>query len=40
MSAYSVCFRDHVDIIRNDMRYSSAIDPVEYFERAQVDGFG
>jgi len=37
---FSVCFRGHVDIIRDDMRYLSAIDPAEYFECGQVEGFG
>jgi hypothetical protein len=44
MSVYSVvffvCFRGQVDVIWGDMRYSSAIDPVEYFECGQVGGFG
>jgi hypothetical protein len=43
MSVYSVffrVFRGHVDVIWDDMRYLSAIDPVEYFECGQVEGFG
>jgi hypothetical protein len=40
MSVYSVYFRGHVDVIWDDMRYLSAIDPVAYFDCGQVVGFG